>query len=100
MSAWILTANDLRQGHVVFLTPAGDWSTRPGDARIEETEEGRAALGRAADAARAANLIIEPEVIPAVVGPDGPWPVRNREQIRALGPTVRRDLGYQAGQGV
>ncbi|GEQ97565.1 hypothetical protein JCM17844_12020 [Iodidimonas gelatinilytica] len=33
----------------------------------------------------------------ATLREDGrPWPTRNREYIRALGPTVRRDLGYQA----
>lgn len=95
-----LTGNDLLNGHVVFFTAAGGWSTDPADARLAEDEAGVGALEQAAKDAQARCEAISLEIIDMTLRDGKPWPARYREQIRALGPSVRTDLGYQAGQGV
>ncbi len=93
-----LTGNDLLNGHVVFLTAAGGWSSDPADARLASDDEGLSALQKAAKDAEARCEAISLEIIDMTVDDGKPWPARYREQIRALGPSVRRDLGYQAGR--
>lgn len=93
----IVTANDLLSGQVVFLTPQGGWSSDPAEADFAESrEEAEALLARGL----ASNARSEVELVALIAaGRDAagrPRPTRNREIIRALGPTVRRDLGYQA----
>jgi len=90
MSQKIITANNLRDGLVVFLTPSGLWSTEIAAARIVGTGELDEALayGKAQHDAR---IIVEPYDIDVELHPDAgvPVPVRLRERIRAAkGPTV------------
>ncbi|MGD1956251.1 MAG: DUF2849 domain-containing protein [Sphingomonadales bacterium] len=92
----ILTANLLLTGDVVFLTPAGDWSVRADEARFAETEDDVAVLKAAEAKAVAANIVVSTEIIGAEKTQVGVWPTRNREQIRAKGPTVHEAFGNQA----
>lgn len=92
----IVAANHLLTGQVVYLTAEGDWSTDPAGAQFAETKEDAAALLERGRAGEAGNRIVGPELIAAERRDGKPWPTRNREVIRALGPTVREDLGYQA----
>ena len=77
MTFKILTANRLDNGLVVYLGETG-WTADICLAR-------RAALR---------NEIADPYLIDI----DDDTPVRWRESIRANGPTVRPDLGYQASR--
>jgi len=95
-----LTANDLLYGHVVFFTEDGTWSTDPADARLARNDTQAAALAEAGKQAQARCEVVSVDLIDMEMRDGKPWPVRYREQIRALGPSVRRDLGRQAGQEV
>ncbi|MGB0630039.1 MAG: DUF2849 domain-containing protein [Alphaproteobacteria bacterium] len=87
----ILTANRLTDGLVLYLGPEG-W-TQDIDAAERATNDNAAAvLEDRGKAAAAANEIADPYLID--MADDGPE--RWRETIRAAGPTVRPDLGYQA----
>jgi len=94
--AKVLTANDLKSGQVVFLAEDGTWTPIAKEARVVLDADGEAQLAEIAARSEAENLVTLVEVIPADVFDGAVWPSRNREQIRASGPTVRRDLGYQA----
>lgn len=93
----IVTANEIMSGQVVFLRPQGGWSSDPAEAAFAESREQAEALlaqGLASNARSEVELVA---LIAAERDAQGrPRPTRNREIIRAAGPTVRRDLGYQA----
>ncbi len=92
-TGWIVTAHELWSGAGVFLAADGRWVRDPADAAFAATTEARAAL---LAEARAANARAEVELVDAIaaeLGADGrPRPVRLRERLRALGPSVRPDL--------
>ena len=95
--ASILSANALLGGEVVYYAQGGRWSPHLADALVARTEEEAAALEVARVAAEASGIVVEPEI--AAVGTDAGGrlvPSHYREKIRALGPTVRTDLGPQA----
>ena len=93
----IVTGHDMMTGAPVFLTPEGGWSSDPAAAAISASAEEAEALlaqGQAANARAEVELV---ELIAAGRDVDGRiYPLRLREAIRALGPTVRPDLGHQA----
>lgn len=91
----VVTANDLMQGDVVYLTPAGDWSRDHGDAALART--GAEAKSLLARGAAQADKIVGAYLADAETDADGrPAPSHYREAIRTLGPTFRSDLGKQA----
>ena len=96
MTEQIITANTLREGAVVYLTRDEGWSHDPAKAWTATTAEDADRLAGFANLAEAANVVVGVELIPVEREGGLLRPVRNREQIRALGPTVRTDLGYQA----
>ncbi|MEM9060124.1 MAG: DUF2849 domain-containing protein [Pseudomonadota bacterium] len=84
----ILTANNLVEGHSVFLTPDG-WQQDIARAMVavtpEQAEELEALGARHVDA----NEIVGPYIVDVQLGENGPVPVKRREQIRATGvPTI------------
>ena len=91
----VLTANRLRIGEVVYW--GGErWVSRFEDAQILSDADAETTLKAAAD------WVLKGEVVAPylfdVREKDGRTvPVKEREIIRAAGPTVRRDLGKQAG---
>lgn len=87
--AKVITANNLGDGRVVFLTEAGGWAQAIAEARVladgADLESGMA-VAREQEQAR---IVVEPYPIDVTVGDAGPVPVRLREKIRAdLGPTI------------
>lgn len=87
MSEKIITANNLGDGLVVFLTAGGGWSTALADARVV----GPADLAEATAYAKSqhdARIVVEPYEIDVTVADGVATPVRLRERIRAVGPTV------------
>ena len=95
MADRIVTANRLRDGLVVYLNGAG-WSERIDDARVARAEEDAAALLARAEGPGQAVRVVDPYLIEVTREEAVPRPVSRREAIRALGPTVRPDLGKQA----
>ena len=92
----ILSANALLDGAVVYRTARG-WSPHLADARIARDGAGALGLEAALIEAERTGEVIEPELVPVALDPGGRIvPTHYRGRIRALGPTVRRDLGPQA----
>jgi len=83
-----ITANRLSDGLVVFLTGGREWSLSVDDAALladgPDLEEGLA-FGKEQHAAR---VILDPYAIDMETVGDRTLPVRLRERIRALGPTI------------
>ena len=96
MAQQIVIANDLRSGAVVYLTKDGRWSPSPDTAALADSDGSAAALLARAERDVESCLVVGAELIDVEAGGDHIQPVRLREVIRAKGPTVRTDLGYQA----
>lgn len=92
----LLTANRLRDGIAVFLTRSGAWSESIDDAALALEPEAAAAFEARARLAEQANLVTGSYLIDAERRAGGIRAAHIRERMRALGPTVRPDLGKQA----
>lgn len=89
-----VTANRLSDGIVIFYTADGTWAEAPEAATWATEKDGQEALLAEAQQSHEA---VGAYLIEVSFDADGcPTPTRNRERIRALGPTVRPDLGRQA----
>ncbi len=86
--AYILCANDLRSGDVIYWCAEG-WRSAIANAIT-------APDAAFFDAISAQNLqaaqIVDPYVIEVAGEGATLWPIKFREQVRAAGPTVRSDL--------
>jgi len=95
----ILTANRLQDGAVVYWR-AGSWVGRLGEGEIfEEQAAADSALATAQEFV-VRNLVINPYLFDVRRAASGIEPVKEREIIRARGPSVRDDLGKQATPAV
>jgi hypothetical protein len=64
---------------------------------VAGSEAEAAVLAAAREAALAVGSVVDPELLPVAIDPAGNLvPSHYREKIRALGPTIRTDLGPQA----
>ena len=94
----ILLANDLLDGEVVFWT-GRIWSDRPAAALVARDELGAQQLEAAAAQALAQNKVVDAYLVDVALDSEGrAVPCHYREKIKTEGPSVRRDLGKQAGQ--
>lgn len=84
-----ITANRVRDGAVVWRTAEGGWSPAVAEAVVLDTADAELVAAKADIAARLVTDVYEVEV---EAGTTGPVPLRLRERIRAVGPTVRPDL--------
>jgi len=89
--AQVLTANRLAEGDVVYWR-AGAWVEAFGEAEVFEGDADAKAALAAAQRCVAANSVVNPYLLELKDG----RPAKEREIIRALGPSVRVDLGKQA----
>lgn len=92
----MLTANNLRQGDVLYWK-GGQWvmALDQGDV-FADPKAADAALAEA-QAFVAANTVVAPYLFEVTRQADGRIrPVKEREIIRSLGPSVRPDTGKQA----
>lgn len=80
-----VTANDLRQGDVVWLTEDDRWTRKHSEAELID-DEAHAQL-RLLHAQRQPHVVVGPYLADATRGPDGPEPVHFREKFRARGPS-------------
>lgn len=95
----IVTANRLADGIAVFLAADGTWSERVHDASVAPDDAAADLLMARAEADVAACHVVGPYLVD--VGGDGGQIIPSvlRERIRALGPSIRADLGKQATKG-
>jgi hypothetical protein len=94
-TAQALTANRLRDGEVVYWR-AGQWLTGLAAADVfPEAAQADAALAAADESVRG-RLVVNPYLFEVREEAGTVRPVKEREIIRAAGPTVRLDLGKQA----
>ena len=92
----ILTANTLGQGEVVYFNAELGWVLGFEEAEILADENAKDALAAASEWVRRRE-IVNPYLFAVRVEDGQVMPEKAREVIRAAGPTVRRDLGKQAG---
>ena len=95
MTAQVLTANRLLDGEAVFLGVRG-WVGDLDSATVaEDTGQAKAldALGRQA---MAVNEVVDAYLIEVAVEQGRIRPLKLREYLRTVGPSVRTDLGKQA----
>jgi len=85
----ILTGNDLTTGDVVWWT-GSEWSRHVAEAA--DVDGKGEAIAAVEEAARRVNA---PYVIDAEATTEGPRPAHIKDRIRAIGPTVRADLGLK-----
>jgi hypothetical protein len=85
-----LTANRLIDGTVLYWKNGG-WVEAFAEAELFDGTAGNAALAAAKEFV-AANAVVNPYLLEVLDGK----PVKEREIIRASGPSVRPDLGKQA----
>ncbi|WP_170769612.1 DUF2849 domain-containing protein [Ruegeria lacuscaerulensis] len=81
----VVTANDLLEGDVIYLTADDRWSRDLAEAELI-TDEAHAQV-RLLDAARQANKIVGAYLADAVAGENGPEPTHFREDFRRTGPS-------------
>jgi hypothetical protein len=92
----MLTANRLVDGDVLYRKGAG-WVLALADGDVYADEAAANAALAAAQAETIQNTFVAPYLFEVRVNKDVIIPVKEREIIRAAGPTVRADLGKQAG---
>lgn len=97
MTQHAVTANRLNDGQVVYLTAESTWSERIDDCHTVDTEDRTDVLLQIAERAVADRQIVDPYLIRLDTENGEIRPLGQREFIRARGPSVRLDLGYQAG---
>jgi hypothetical protein len=96
----LVTANRLRDGIAVFLTRSGDWSEVIDEAVLALEPQAAAALEARAKEDERKTLVTGAYLIDAERLNGRVRAAHIRERMRALGPTVRLDLGKQAeGKG-
>ncbi len=81
----IVTASDLVDGDVIYLTADDRWSRRLSEAELIE-DEAHAQL-RLLHAEAQQTRIVGAYLADARPGPDGPEPIHFREAFRATGPS-------------
>ena len=99
MTHQVLTANRLVDGQVVYLGPDESWTHRLAEAVVASDEGAADRLQAIAQRAVARRAVVDPYLFEVDTQDGVPRPLRTREIIRARGPSVRTDLGYQAAEG-
>ena len=84
-TAKVVTANDLRQGDVVYLTADDQWSRHHGEAELIE-DEAHAQM-RLLHGAAQRQIVVGAYLADAKHGPNGPEPIHFREAFRTRGPS-------------
>ena len=100
--AQIVLASRLADGRVVFLArgstkTAVEWAALIKDSAVAKDDATAAELLAMGEAdAHARHLVVDPYLVDVEGEGDTLTPTKYREVIRALGPTIRQDLGKQA----
>lgn len=81
----VVTASDLIEGDVIYLTADDRWSRNLADAEVI-TDEAHAQL-RLLFAEGQQNRVVGPYLAEVALGADGPQPIHFREEFRRTGPS-------------
>jgi hypothetical protein len=92
----VLTANRLQLGEVAYWNGSTGWVPHLADAQVFSGADAEAALKAAAEWVSKGE-VVAPYLFDVRIEAEAIVPVKVREAIRAAGPSVRRDLGKQAG---
>lgn len=92
----MLTSNRLRDGDVLYRK-GGGWVLTLAEGDVYADQASADAALAAAQAETVHNEFVAPYLFEVRVADGVITPVKEREIIRAAGPTVRADLGKQAG---
>ena len=95
----VLTANILTDGVVVYWTAGDGWTERLSKALFLTDKAEQARLLQDAEQDVERLVIVDPYLMDAVNGPDGPEPVSQRERIRATGPTIPTNFNPPLSEG-
>lgn len=90
-----ITANRFDDGHVIYLDKNDQWTTKIAEAAHFDDAAGKQKLSEASERMTEIAKIYLID-IDENGAPGGR--ARIQETIRSAGPTIRRDLGYQAEQ--
>lgn len=96
MTIQIITANNLRDGEVVYLAAGSKWTENLTDALGVETPDALESMLATAAKAEENRKVVGVYAIPVTRDGDSLAPQSVKERIRSLGPTTRVDLGKQA----
>ncbi|MAI27783.1 MAG: nitrite reductase [Spirochaeta sp.] len=92
----VVIANRLRDGIVVFLGTSHQWVEKLSECSPAQSEAEEEALIRLGQEASDRQEIVDPTLIEVEEKEGVLHAVKMREAMRAMGPTVREDLGKQA----
>ena len=91
----VVTANDLLEGDVIYMTTSGEWSREHAQAELFSDEVAAKAALEKASAQQ--ERIVGAYLADAVLNQDGvPEPVHFREVFRTRGPSNYPQFGKQA----
>ena len=93
--SFVLSANRLLDGHVIYLADDGTWTERIERAKRLTTDEEQKSALTFGVAAESSCEIVAADLVPLLDDRQQPTPTRLKEIIRAVGPTVRPDLARQ-----
>lgn len=96
MRAQVITANRLVDGRVVYLAADG-WTDKVDAARQFATPAEAETAVAAAKAGPEGRALVDVYALEVDLDGGAVHPLGQRETIRTRGPSVRTDLGYQAG---
>ena len=96
MTLQAITANRLRDGQVVYLREDDSWSEHIEDSIVADSDELAKTLVELGARAVKQHIVVDPYLFAVEVENGTIKPLSQRELIRAAGPSVRMDLGYQA----
>ena len=85
MSAWMVSANSLVEGTVVYYAGRGRWDAGMQRARLAGDKEAAAKLLEEAAQGERDNRVVDSYLVEVEQGPDGIRPRHIRERIRGLG---------------
>lgn len=95
MTHYVVTANRLGDGEVLYLTGDGEWSVRLGDARVVADRESETMLAQV-ETRQEELRVIGPYLMKVRCADGRIEPLGQREIIRATGPTTHPCFGKQA----
>ncbi|TNJ42787.1 DUF2849 domain-containing protein [Phaeobacter sp. B1627] len=94
----VVTANDLLEGDVIYLTAAGGWTRELSEAELI-VDEAEAQL-RLLDAQSQPKIAVGAYLADAKAGEQGPEPTHFREEFRRTGPSNYRHGKQEAAANV
>jgi hypothetical protein len=84
----VITANDLKDGLVVYQVADDSWTPSVGLAEVIESDDGLEARLACAQKAESDQMVVGPYAVAVDVSGDNPRPTKYRERIRAYGPST------------